>query len=202
MSYVSVTRVSGSAPWTPDNTGTPTNLVIEDTAAGIDIPIGEQIVLDITVRLADTATNVGGLTFTNTASYTYNQFDDSPATVLTGDVGTTQPMTIVGPDDLTVEKSGPPQMQLGVPGTFTLNVHNVGDAPAYNLTLTDMLPSQADGGMCDATPAQFTAQVFAADGITLKIDLETTLASPRNGFELRLDPTPRRANTACFGNGI
>ena len=166
MSYVSVTRISGSAPWTPVNTGTAANLIVEDTATGIDIPIGEQIVLEITVRLDDTPTNVRGVTFTNTASYTYNRLDDSPATILPGGAGTTQPMTIVEPDEITVEKSGPPQMQLGVPGTFTLNVHNIGDSPAHNLTITDVLPNQADGGMCDATPSQFTAQVFAADGVT------------------------------------
>lgn len=165
LSYVSVTRISGSGPWTPVNTGAVTNLVIEDTATGIDIPIGEQIVLEITVRLDDTPTNVSGLTFTNTASYTYNRLDDSPATIQVGGAGTTQPMTIVEPE-LTVEKSGPPQMQLGVPGTFTLNIHNIGGSPAYNLTITDILPNQADGGMCDAAPVQLSARVFEADGVT------------------------------------
>ena len=166
LSYVGVTRISGSGPWTPVNTGTATNLLIEDTATGIDIPIGEQIVLEITVRLDDTPTNLSSLTFTNTASYTYNRLNDSPATILPGGAGTTQPMTIVGPDELIVEKSGPPQMQFGVPGTFTLNVHNIGDSPAYNLKITDILPNQANGGMCDAAPAEFSARVFAADGVT------------------------------------
>ena len=166
LSYVSVTRVSGSGPWTPVNTGTATNLLIEDTTTGIDIPIGEQIVLDITVRLDDTPTNVRGLTFTNTATYTYNRLDDSPATILPGAPGTSQPMTIVEPDELTLEKSGPPQMQIGVPAAFTLNVHNIGDSPAYNLTIYDVLPNQVDGGTCDVAPSQFTAQVFEADGVT------------------------------------
>jgi len=167
LSYVSVTKVSGSGAWTPVNTGTATNLLIEDTTTGIDIPIGEQIVLDITVRLDDTPTNVRGLTFTNTATYTYNRLDNSPVTILPGAPGTTQPMTIVEPDELTLEKSGPPQIQLGVPATFTLDVHNIGDSPAHNLTIYDVLPNQADGGTCDATPAQFNAQVFEADGTTV-----------------------------------
>ena len=38
---------------------------------------GEQAVVEITVRLQDTATNVAGLTFTNTADYTYNRLNDS-----------------------------------------------------------------------------------------------------------------------------
>ena len=84
LSYVSVTKVSGSGVWTPTNSGSPTNLIIEDTVTGIDIPIGEQIVLDITVRLDDTPVNVAGLTFTNTADYTYNRLNDAPATILPG----------------------------------------------------------------------------------------------------------------------
>jgi len=166
LSYVSVTKIAGSGPWTPVNSGTPTNLIIEDTTTGIDIPIGEQIVLEITVRLDDTPTNVRGLTFTNTAYYTYNRLDNAPATELPGGPGTTQPMTIVEADQLIVEKTGPAQMQLGLPETFTLNVHNVGDSPAYSLTIYDILPNQVDGGMCDVAPVQFTAQVFEADGVT------------------------------------
>ncbi len=165
LTYVSVTKVSGSAPWTPVNTGDAKNLVIEDTTTGIDIAPGEQIVLDITVRLDDTPVNIAGLTFTNTADYTYNRLNDAPATILGGTPGTSQPMTVVEPD-LTLEKTGPPQMQLGVPGTFTLNVHNVGGSPANNLTIYDVLPNQADGGMCDAAPTAVTAQVFEANGTT------------------------------------
>jgi len=166
LSYVSVSKIAGSGPWTPVNNGTPTGLVIEDLATGIDIPIGEQIVIDVTVRLDDTPTNVRGLTFTNTASYTYNRLNDAPATQLNGAAGTTQPMTVVEPDPLTLEKTGPAQMQLGLAGNFTLNVHNAGDSPAYGLTITDILPNGATGGTCDAAPTQFAAQVFAADGTT------------------------------------
>ena len=57
-------------------------------------------------------------------------------------------------------------MRIGVPGTFTINVHITGDSPAYNLTIIDLLPNQADGGMCDSAPTQVTAQLFEADGVT------------------------------------
>ena len=117
------------------------------------------------MRLADTATNVAGLTFTNTASYTYNLRNGEPGTQRPGDPGTTEPMTIVEPD-LTMEKTGPLRAGVGVPETFTLNIHNAGDSPAYTVTLTDLLPNQADGGMCDAPPQNITAQVFEADGTT------------------------------------
>ena len=166
LSFVSVTKVAGSGAWTPVNTGTAKNLIIEDTTSGIDIPIGEQVMLDITVRLDDTPANTSGLTFTNTADYTYNRLDNAPATILPGAPYTTQPMTIVGPDELTLTKSGPPQMQLALPGTFTLDVQNIGDSPAYSLSITDVLPNEATGGMCDVAPTAITAQVFEADGTT------------------------------------
>ena len=165
LAFVGVSKVSGSATWTPVNTGTATNLIIEDPVNGIDIPAGEQVVIEVTVRLLDTSTNVAGLSFTNTAAYTYNQLDDNDITVLPGLPGTTGPMTIVEPE-LTLEKSGTTQMRLGFPGTFILNVHNIGASPAYGVYLTDVLPNQADGGMCDAAPTQLSAQLFEADGVT------------------------------------
>jgi len=166
LRFVGVTKISGSQPWTPSNSGTATNLVIEDVATGIDIPAGEQIVLEIQVVLQDTPTNVSGLSFTNTASYRYHWFDGDPTSERPGPAGTTQPMTIVGPDVLTLEKNGPSQMTLGVPGTFTLDVHNAGSGRAWNLTITDQLPDTPTGGTCDAAPTQLTAQVFQADGVT------------------------------------
>jgi uncharacterized repeat protein (TIGR01451 family)/fimbrial isopeptide formation D2 family protein len=166
LSFVSVTKVSGSQPWTPVNTGTATNLVIEDTAIGIDIPAGEQIVLDITVVLDDTVTNVSGLVFNNTADYTYNQSSNDPATQAPGGPDTTPDMTIVGPDVLTLEKTGPATMQVGTPAAFTLNVHNPSSGIAWNPILTDRLPNGATGGMCGAGPSNVTAQFFLDDGVT------------------------------------
>ena len=165
LEFVSVSQVSGSGAWAPQNTGTAANLVIEDPVNGIDIPAGEQVVIEITVRLADTPTNVAGLTFTNTADYTYNLIDADPVTRRPGFPGTTEPMTVIEPD-LTLEKTGPLRTRLGVPETFTMNVHNTGGSPAYAVTLTDLFPNQSDGGMCDASPQNISAQVFEADGTT------------------------------------
>ena len=165
LEFVSVAKLSGPGNWTPQNTGSATNLVIEDPVNGIDIPAGRQAVVEITVRLSDTTTNIAGLAFTNTADYTYNLLDDDVATVRPGTPDTTGPMTIVEPD-LTLEKSGPLRARLGFAETFSLNIHNAGDSPAYAVTVTDLLPNQADGGMCDASPQNITAQVFEADGTT------------------------------------
>ncbi len=164
--FVSVTKVSGSRPWAPINTGSATNLVIEDTTAGIDIPAGEQIIVDITVVLDNTATNVNGLQFNNTADYTYNQIGNDPTTRTSGGSDTTDNMTIVGADTLTLGKTGPATMQVGTPATFTLNVHNPSSGTAWNPIITDRLPNGATGGMCGAGPSNVTARIFLADGVT------------------------------------
>ena len=166
LTYLNVAKVSGTQPWNPVNTGTNKNLVIEDTTNGIDIPAGEQVVIDITVQVDDTGTNVSGLLFNNTATYTYNQLANDDASQQNGSASTTANMTIVGPDNLTLEKTGPAQMRIGILETFTLNVHNTGTAPAWDLTITDILPNPTPGGMCDATPTNITAQTFLADGVT------------------------------------
>jgi large repetitive protein len=166
LRFVSVSKVSGSGTWTPVNTGSSTHLVIEDPVNGIDIPTGEQVVIDITVQLRDTATNVAGLAFTNTASYTYHLIDGDPTSVRPGGPGTTEPMTIVEPE-LTLEKGGPVRMlRDGPPGTFTLNIHNIGDSPAWQVTIDDVLPNTPAGGMCETAPTQVSAQLFQADGTT------------------------------------
>jgi uncharacterized repeat protein (TIGR01451 family) len=168
MRFISVTKIAGSQPWTPQNTGTDTNVVIEDPTAGvgIDIPANEQIEIEIAVQLLDTPTNVTGLTFTNTANYLFNRINNINASQRPGLPGTTAAMTIVGPDTVTVQKSGPARMTLGQPGVFVLNVQNTGTGPAWDLTLTDRLPNTATSGMCENAPNGFTAQMYRADGTT------------------------------------
>lgn len=166
MTFISVAKISGSEPWTPENTGTATQLVIEDTTIGIDIPANEQIVIEITVMLEDTPTNIDGLTFTNTASYTYDQINDDPTTQMPGGSDTTADMTIVSADNLTVEKTGPAIVQMGTPATYTLNLHNTSSGTIWNPTLIDLIPNTVDGGMCGAGPSNVVAQIFQADGTT------------------------------------
>jgi large repetitive protein len=165
MSYVGITQISGPA-WTPVVTGMPKNLVISGSGTGIDIPAGQQLVFDVTVVLNDSAINVSGLAFQNTASYIYNQFDGNSATQVAAGAGVTAPMTIVGPDSVTLQKGGPATMRAGVSGTFTLNVQNTGSGPAWDMTIVDILPDPTPGGMCDVAPSAITARMFLADGVT------------------------------------
>jgi uncharacterized repeat protein (TIGR01451 family)/fimbrial isopeptide formation D2 family protein len=164
--FVSVTKVSGSEPWTPVNTGSATNLIIEDPTIGIDIPAGEQIIIDITVVLEDTATNVSGLQFNNTADYTFNQINGDPTTQIPGGSDTTANMTIVGADTVTLEKNGPAIVQLETLATYTLNLHNTSTGTVWNPIITDRIPNEATGGMCGAGPSNVSAQIFLADGVT------------------------------------
>ena len=152
-------------PWTPANTGTPTDLVIEDAATGIDIPAGDQIEIDVFVVLEDTVTNTTGLVFANTAGYTHNWIDGDPLTQGTGVAGVSPNMTIEAPD-LVLQKSGPPVLPAGSTAVYTLDVQNVGGASAWNPTLLDQVANPTPGGMCDVPPASITAQVYQADGTT------------------------------------
>ncbi len=165
LRFVSAAVVAGGA-WTLANTsGSDTNLVIENTAGGIDIPANGQAVIEITVEVLDDPVNVDGLAFANTADYTYNRLPNDPATRTPGLPGTTANMTIVEPRALTLDKSGPATMRAGLPGTFALNVQNTGTSRAWDITVTDRLPNPVPGGMCDVAPTITSVQIF--DGTTL-----------------------------------
>lgn len=168
LTFVSVEKVSGSGDWTPENTGTATNLVIEDSTGGIDIPANEQVQIRVTVRVENTANNFSGQTFFNTANYTYNQENDNPLTEQPTVDAVTGNMTIVGPDTLTLEKTGPASMRIGTPDVFILNVQNTGTGPAWDISITDQLPTfdPAPGGMCQAAPTNVVAQIFQSNGTT------------------------------------
>ncbi|MEJ2362739.1 MAG: isopeptide-forming domain-containing fimbrial protein, partial [Gammaproteobacteria bacterium] len=170
MSYVSASAhlKSGTQSWTTlTNSGAPTNVVLEDTTSGLDIPASDQLVVDVTVVLNnDTVNNTVGKQFQNTANYTYDSVNNDKTTVANGAPGASGPVTIVGPN-LTLQKSGPSTMRIGVPGTFSLNVQNTGTATAWNTTLTDILPnvtSPMAGGMCGSAPTNVTAGIYQDDG--------------------------------------
>jgi large repetitive protein len=176
LTFVGATKNSASGTWTPVNTGTSTSLIVEDTTNGIDIPVTagtDRATIDLTLMLRNTAANVAGDTFTNTASYTFNSIDENNASQGAGGGQTTAAMTIVEPD-LTMEKRGPAPAtaRFGVGIPYTLVVENVGTSAAYDMTLVDFLPSSPSNGAsftgsaCDVQPDNFTAQVFQNDETT------------------------------------
>ena len=58
---------------------------------------------------------------------------------LPGEWGISPPMAIGGPD-LRMTKLGPPTLNLGQTGYFTLDVQNTGSSDAWNTTIVDRLP--------------------------------------------------------------
>ncbi len=130
------------------------------------VPAGHQFVIEVTVVLNDTPANVPGKQFVNTAKWQFGRLIGGTFyEPLPGEWGVTPPMTIAGPV-LVVTKSGPATMNLGQWGTFAIDVRNTGLSDAWNVSLRDLLPHGATGGMCDLTPEILSAQVFAADGVT------------------------------------
>ncbi|MBE0503443.1 MAG: DUF11 domain-containing protein, partial [Desulfuromonadales bacterium] len=147
LTLMGIEKVTGSSTintgtWTLVNTGTPTSLIIEDTITGIEIPANEQIVIGVTVRLNNVAKNSAGLTFSNTASYTYNQIDGNPSTVMDGGSSTTPLMTVVEPS-VTVAKSVSPMTPPTAGDILTYSVQLTGTytSSAYDLVLVGDLGS-------------------------------------------------------------
>ncbi|MEJ2142392.1 MAG: isopeptide-forming domain-containing fimbrial protein [Gammaproteobacteria bacterium] len=156
LGFVSAT-VTGGIGVTDNSTVSPAELnVLID-----EIPAGQQVVIEVRTQVLNVATAQEGVVVNNTASYTYAYTDG----------GATQPaltsnnvaITIIEPI-LTLEKTGPATLGVGIPGSFTLNIHNIGSSPAYDLTVTDLIPNPAPGGMCDDTvPNNFNIEITQAD---------------------------------------
>jgi uncharacterized repeat protein (TIGR01451 family)/fimbrial isopeptide formation D2 family protein len=148
LRFVSATVVSGGT-WSLSNTGSATNLIIEDTATGIDIPANGQAIIDITVELQNTLTNQDGLTFANSASYTYNRMNGNDATQSAGGGGSTINMNVVEPD-LTATKA----VSFVTPaGKLPTDPATVGDVLEYSITIPNGGNSTAfDTGVVDTLP--------------------------------------------------
>jgi hypothetical protein len=132
------------------------------------IPATDQIVIEITVVLEDTVANAPGTQFTNTAKWYFGRLIDGTFyEPLPGEWGISEPLTIAAPE-LIMTKTGPATLgrtlNLGEWGTFGLDIHNIGLGDAWDITLIDILPDEATGGMCNATPEILSAQIFATDG--------------------------------------
>jgi len=137
---------------------------------------GEQIVVEITVVLDDTARNAPGTQFINTAKWQFGRLIDGVYyEPLPGEWGQTEPMTIVQPD-LVVTKSGTDSvLNLGQWANFTIDVWNRGtwSGDAWNVDIVDQLPSASsngvNGGMCDMTP-EVTSVTLAGRSLTPNVD--------------------------------
>ena len=168
-------------------------------------PTGEGCTDRVTiVSSAQPATfNVGGVDYTFALNFNVN---GSPATeFITREGGIINSSGLDGnfvlppPPSLTVAKSGPATMNLGQFGDFALDVLNTGTGAAWDVSLRDLLPDGATGGMCDLTPQIVGAQVFLADGVTpapgkgpLALNVDYTLsysAAPNCRLDITMQTT-------------
>ena len=138
------------------------------------IPAGYNIEIELTVVLDSTPTNVNpaGTQFANTTKMWFNKTINSTDIVdLQAYPGTTPPMTIIEPDLVVTKTSSISNIKVGTQASYTINVQNTGGSDAWNTTITDNIPA----GMCNFdSSATVTAQIFAADGVTLVTDLKNT----------------------------
>ena len=181
-----VTLVRETDPAAAGGAWTPKNLSYEPIPL---IHAGEQIVVEITVVLDDTANNTSGTQFINTAKWQFGRLIDGVFyEPLPGEWGETDPMTIVEPA-LVVTKTGPSSViNFGEWSEFTVDVFNSGTwaGDAWNVNIADILPSASsnsfNGGMCDMTP-EVTGVTLAGVPLTLNTDYLLSYT----GCDLNLD---------------
>lgn len=162
MTFVGAQVVSGGS-WNLTNTGTAGNVILQDLSTGIDIPAGGQAVIQVTAALQNSSTNRSGLTFSNTASYSYDKINGDSLTQATGGAATTSNMTVVEPH-LGVAKAvsfaAPAGKSTGSPAApgdvlrYTLTIGNDGGSSAYDSDVMDFLPANLA-----LLPGSATAQI-------------------------------------------
>jgi large repetitive protein len=180
-----VTLVPEDDPSAPGGVWTPKNLSYKKIPL---IRAGEQIVVELTVVLDDSAGNTAGKQFTNTAKWLFGRLiDGTYYEPLPGEWGISEPMTIVRPD-LVVSKTGPTSViNLGEWAEFSIDVWNGGSwtGNAWNVDVVDLLPAASstafDGGMCDMTP-EVTGVTLGGRTLSPADDYSLSYA----GCELRL----------------
>ena len=162
MTFVSAQVISGGT-WNLTNTGTATNVILQDLNSGIDIPAGGQAVIQVTVALQNTTTNRSGVTFTNSASYTYDKINGDSLTQATGGAAATSGMTVVEPHltaAKTVSYASPAGKSITSPAApgdvlrYTVTIRNDGSSEAYDADVMDFLPANVS-----LVPGSATAQI-------------------------------------------
>lgn len=108
------------------------------------IPAGQQALVTVRVRLANAPANTNGTVVTNTGRFIYR---DAPGGTVQPAITDQHAVTVTEPN-LVTAKSGPGTLDLGVSGSYTLTVTNLGSSAAFQTQLLDTLPV----GMRQTTP--------------------------------------------------
>ncbi len=193
----SVTLVPEDDPAAPGGVWTPKNLSYKSIPL---IRAGEQVVIEFTVVLDDTARNAPGAQFANLAKWQFGRLIDGVFyEPLPGEWGRTGPMTIVRPG-LVVTKTGATSVvNLGQWADFTIDVGNSGTwtGDAWNVSVVDRLPNSSStpftGGMCNTTP-QVTAVTLGGRPLVQGTDYLLGYAGCDLSFSLLETASPIRPN--------
>lgn len=148
LELVSASALVGGTTYNLANTGTATELVLEETVTGLDIPANEQALVTLKVRLKNQIDNQDTTApFVNTASYTYSRTQGGLQTDDAGTEDSAPAITIVEPD-LTalktvtnVTRGGTTAAQGGDILEYTVELANAGSSTAYDVSITDTLPA-------------------------------------------------------------
>ncbi|MDH5600873.1 MAG: isopeptide-forming domain-containing fimbrial protein, partial [Gammaproteobacteria bacterium] len=181
LSFVGANVVSGGT-WALTNTGTSTNVVIEDASTGIDIPANGQAVIEITVQLQNTTINQAGVNFSNTASFSYNRANGDNGTQTAGAANTSLSMTIVEPDITTItkvaDKTTPTAGEI-VRYSVTLDTSSgTNYSDVYDLIITDSL---SPGLVYEGNPTVTVGAGVSADNTIAAPDItgDGSVATPQ-----------------------
>ena len=151
LSYVSARWKQPDGAWRVlSNAGTNTVPVLYDPVTGIDVPIGGQAEIELTVELVNTSTNQETLgSFINSATYSYNRANGLESTRADGEGDSSGSMTIVEPTleaSKIVQFAAPAGKTTSEPAMvgdvleYAVTLTNTGTSPAYDLSVADMLP--------------------------------------------------------------
>ncbi|WP_170833153.1 isopeptide-forming domain-containing fimbrial protein [Microbulbifer marinus] len=151
VEFVSASAVvGGTTSYNLSNSGTATDLILEETITGLDIPANQQAVVTLQVRVKNDPVNQDTATpFTNAARYTFSRTQGGSQSDGTGTEGSTSGMSIVEPllvatknvANVTSGKNTTDPAQGGDTLQYTVTLTNNGSSTAFDINLEDLLPT-------------------------------------------------------------
>ncbi|GMG86400.1 isopeptide-forming domain-containing fimbrial protein [Biformimicrobium ophioploci] len=200
LEFLSASASVGAATYNLSNTGSGNNLVLEETAIGLDIPTGQQAVVTLQVRLANQIDNQDSSpAFSNTASYTYSRVQGGSQSDGSGTQDATTALSIVEPQ-LTASKAVTNVTQGGSIAArggdileYTVNLASSGTSTAFDVSIIDTLP---DGLVMVPGSAEITLG-GSANPVTPGVDGNVLSWGRVNGDE-RLDIPVRQTLTLTY----
>jgi len=139
VTFVSAAYGTGNGAGVTDTLTTSVNgsnvLTINTAAGGFDVPANQQAVIDVQVRVNNTATENAGTSFQNSASYAYKTSDGAAASTSGGAAVQAPVVTIIEPS-VSMTKLGRNITKGQVTHAASLTAPDAGDILEYQITLS------------------------------------------------------------------